>query len=165
MTFKRAVEKTPQIAQAFCSGLRALTKADRSHITAKSTITGSVNLDNSLQQAYPDAPRWDYGVGVQVKSGIDKAVWIEIHPATSHEVDLIIRKYNWLQTWLMKHAWDLKKMSDQFVWIASGKSDIPATSPARKKLGNKGIDFKGGHFIIENLTKSHPKHRGNSRAT
>lgn len=147
MTFRKAVERA-EIAHAFCEGLRALTKACKDHITVESRITGSVHLDEALARSHPNDPRWDYGVGVEVNQGKDKAVWIEIHPATSREVALVIRKFDWLQAWLKDDARDLKKMSGPFVWIASGKSDIPATSPDRKRLAMKGIQFAGGHFSV-----------------
>jgi hypothetical protein len=63
--FKKAVEETPDIKAAFCSGLQALRRSDRQHVSAQDTnrLAGSVDIDTTVKDQYPNDSRWDYAIG------------------------------------------------------------------------------------------------------
>ena len=65
VTFKKAVEDTPNLNHGWCAGLRALSRADKDHVTAEDPdrLTGSVNVDAMLKEGRPEEPRWDYAIG------------------------------------------------------------------------------------------------------
>ena len=156
MTFQQAVENTANIATAYRTGLRALRRTDRRHITAEDTgrISGSVDLESALQALLPNAPRWDYGVGHRPTNGRGEMVyWIEIHPANSGEIKAVLAKLNWLKNWLQTHARDLHGMKAAFVWVSSGKTTLSPTAPQRKKMALVGLQQKGHHFRIPNEAK------------
>ncbi len=152
MRFKEAVESTPGLEQAYQPGLQAIKRGDHCHISCHDSrmVTGSVDLDSALATTRPNDPRWDYGVGVASRTRSETIVWIEIHPADSHHVDEVLRKYNWLKDWL-RSAPRLKTMSGKCLecfWIASGPVALQRHSPQLRKLKGQGLRFAGGHLQI-----------------
>jgi hypothetical protein len=145
MYFQDAVESTPALQGAFRSGLQALKKLDRRRIRCRNpaTLRGSVNLDQALQESHPNEPRWDYGIGVRDSQTIDRLIWIEVHPASSHHIQEVLAKHHWLKDWLSRSSPLLNGMGGMFVWIASGRVAIPPDSPQRKRIAQKGIRFAG----------------------
>jgi hypothetical protein len=63
-------------------------------------FVGSLDMDAACRANEPNAPRWDYGLGMRMPSARREiAVWIESHPASStREVDVMLRKLRWLKT-------------------------------------------------------------------
>jgi hypothetical protein len=149
MTFRRVVEATPEIADAYRPGLQALRAVDRARVAAQRprALRGSVDLDGALAVAYPDANRWDYGIGVQQVAG-EKVYWTEVHPARDGEIDVMRQKLDWLKRWLQNSAEPLDDLPREFVWIASGGVAITQSSPRLRGLAAQGLVFKGGHFRI-----------------
>ncbi|HKI19271.1 MAG TPA: hypothetical protein VKA15_15400 [Isosphaeraceae bacterium] len=145
MKFKDAVVETKGLTHAYPPGLRSLREVDRKRIKCKNprSLRGSVDLDEALKDANPDDPRWDYGIGVEVNGGTDRAIWIEIHPASHHHINEVLKKHRWLKGWLTSSAPLLNQMDAEFVWIASGKVSIPPNSPLRRKIDAQGIRFAG----------------------
>ena len=142
--FKTAVQRTSVIRTAYRPGIQALRESDRARITCKlpRKLAGSIDLDTALASSHPDAHRWDYGIGIREQTS-DVVVWVEVHPATSGDVDDVCRKHTWLRQWLQTSAPMLDCMRGRYVWIASGRISIPANSPQRRKLALKGITFEG----------------------
>lgn len=72
MTFKQAVEDSPELEGAWCAGLQALRRADRKHVDAQDTerLTGSIDLDSALRSKseHANEPVWDYGIGHQPRN-------------------------------------------------------------------------------------------------
>lgn len=137
--FKVAVEATPDISFAYKSGLQALRRSDAGKVTTSVTrkIDGSVNIDETLQTAYPNANRWDYAIGYD-----SKVCFVEVHPAFTSEIDTMLKKLAWLKGWLKDKAPKLNevsKMKPAFVWIQSGKCAILPTSRQAKKLAQTGM--------------------------
>jgi hypothetical protein len=143
MGFRDAVTSTPGLEHAYRPGLQALRTADHDHVSCRNTrtLTGSVDLDNTLASLLPDDARWDYGVGLKPASKEEKVIWIEVHPASSSHVDGVLRKLEWLKTWLRTQAPQLKAFPPQFFWIASGSVALPATSQQRRKVASTGLRF------------------------
>lgn len=92
-------------------------------------VLGSVYLEECLPEA-----RWDYGIGIQRPNATEIAVWVEVHPAKTSEVNTVIEKLRWLKLWLQGHAALLSQMTppDGFYWIAtSGVHILPGSQQAR----------------------------------
>jgi len=143
MGFKQAVESTRGLEQAYRPGLQAILNRDHSRISCHDarTVTGSVNLDSAFATTLSNQPVWDYGVGLKPPSQLEKAVWIEVHPASSHHVADVLAKLAWLKAWLQTHAPQLNAFPREFVWVASGSVALPATSQQRRKVASVGLRF------------------------
>lgn len=149
MTFRAAVEATPEIAGAFRVGLRAVRAVDREKLSVQRprALRGSIDLDGALADTYHDAHRWDYGIGV-AQGRKDKVFWTEVHPARDSEIGVILNKLNWLRDWLRDSGMALNGLPREFIWIATGAIAITPRSPGLRKLATNGLVFKGGHFKI-----------------
>lgn len=155
MSFRKAVRDTPDIAEAFCEGLRALRKADRQHVSAEDPkrLRGSVDVDRAVKDKYANASRWDYAVGHQVSNqGREMVYWIEIHPAKDAEVKVVISKLEWLKHWLREKAPELNVMYREFIWLSSGRTSFTLSSPQQKRLALLGLQHKGRVFQIPSET-------------
>ena len=71
-------------------------------------------------------------------------MWVEVHTATTREVSAVIRKLEWLRTWLRTEAEHLNRLTDDvgqdsFVWIATNGDHIPRNSPQFRRLQRTAI--------------------------
>lgn len=150
MTFKEAVEAAPSpVNSAYCQGKQALENKHRRLVTCADSrrLTGSIFLDSALAQesGYANKPRWDYGLGYKPKNGRERAIWVEVHSATTKQVSAVLNKLQWLRDWLNSEAEQLKKMTFlakddiRFVWIASSSVKILKHSPQARRLSQSGI--------------------------
>ena len=150
MSFKQAVESSRGLEQAYRPGLQAIRSKDHSRVSCPNphVVTGSVNLDSALARTLPSEPVWDYGGGLKPQGQREKAVWIEVHPASSHHVDEVLAKLQWLKAWLRAHAPQLNAFPREFMWISSGAVALPATGRQRRKIAAQGLRFAGGHLVL-----------------
>ena len=150
-SFKRAVLETPEVASSMRNGLQALTGVDRKRIayTNSRIIVGSISFDDALASKYPNAPLWDYGVGLSRPRGSDQIKWIEVHSAASTHVNELLKKLQWLRTWLRESAGKLDALPREFVWIASGKVHLQQGSPQIRKIAQAGLRFVGTKLILD----------------
>ena len=137
--FQKAVEGTPDISTAYRSGLQALKRSDRSAFDLADTrlLDGSVDIDTTVQEKYPNENRWDYAIGY---SG--KVCYVEVHPAYTSEVSVVENKLRWLKIWLKENAPLLDaipKATPAFVWAQTGKGAILPRSSQARKLATMGI--------------------------
>lgn len=145
MTFREALQAAG-LEQAYCNGLQALRAPERAAIECREprTLTGSVNLDDTMRERYPTENRWDYGVGLQ-QNGQEVVVWIEVHPASTGEVQTVIQKLEWLKAWLRKQAPELKKRTrpaNGYIWIATRSGvRISRNTPQARRLAQAGLAF------------------------
>lgn len=132
------VESIPMIAEAFQDGLKAIEKKDSSKIKASDTrkLSGSVYLDEKLKGDYPHDARWDYIIGYD-----EKVYFAEVHPANTSNVDEVIKKKNWLASWLNAYAKVLKDnmVTTSYHWLASGKIAILKNSPQYRRLAKNKL--------------------------
>lgn len=162
MTFQEAVETAPEpVRNALRSGKRALKGGHRSCVEASdaSRFAGSIDLDNSVgsMKEHRNSPRWDYGIGFREANGREAAVWIEVHPASTSDVDQVLTKLNWLKQWLQEEALELWRMSWRsnkrqraFYWIAtSSKVAIPKNSRYARQLYQAGLDLPRRTIVLE----------------
>jgi hypothetical protein len=150
MRFREAVEAVPELETFFKKGLHALTEADRNriHCSKPRNLAGSINVDVALREALPHDPRWDYGIGYRTRTSRERAIWVEVHPASSQSINDILTKLNWLQQWLSNKATDLREITDRFIWISSGKVALTPGSPQRKRIAAAGIEFVGRKLVL-----------------
>jgi len=135
--YKKAVEATLDITNCYQPGLLAL-GANSTKVNPVNTrlLNGSVDIDSCTATNYPNANRWDYSFGYN-----DKAYFIEVHPANTSEVDVVIKKLEWLKTWLTNNAPRLNslKADSPYYWVQSGKGAILPNSKQARKVAQAGI--------------------------
>lgn len=151
MNFNEAVGDCAALSGHLRKGLQALKAADRERITCKTPrlLAGSVDVDTALSAALPQANRWDYAIGVKLQAEADAVIWIEVHPASSTgEVEVVLRKMQWLKEWSQSQAWGLHRLTREYVWVATGSVVLSANGPQRRRLAQAGIRFVGTHYEL-----------------
>ena len=127
-----AQNPTP-IAKCVKNGLQALEGNHSRLIIPQNSrlLKESVFLDQCL----PDG-RWDYLINYD-----DQISAVEVHPASTAEVNRMIEKVKWLKSLLnqMPAVKNSLRKNKEFVWIASGNIKITATSPQARRLASSGI--------------------------
>lgn len=135
--FKDAVTNTPDISKGYKVGLTALGKYS-SKVTVSNTVKveGSVDIDSTTVALYPRENRWDYMIGFN-----GKVIFVEVHSATTSEVDVVLKKLDWLKNWLNSKAPDLVKLRapEPYFWVQSKNFQILKHSPQYRRAVQKGI--------------------------
>lgn len=134
-SFKAAVAMTPAIAHAHQPGIQALVPADKKRLLVAETATGSVALDEALRDRFPNANRWDYGIGLPAGKA-EQVLWLEVHHAASGETEHVLRKLRWLKGWLRDEAPELDRMPAKFIWLLSNVEN-PNDRRRRQQLAEK----------------------------
>ncbi len=137
ISFKKAVEATPEISHCYQPGLKALgSSSAKVQPGDTQSCDGSVELDVCVRETYPNDNRWDYIVSYK-----KKVYFIEVHPAQTSEVGCMLSKLQWLKKWLSNKAplINERKAAKPFYWITSGKVNILKTSNQYKKAAQAGI--------------------------
>ena len=153
MTFKQAVEQTPNLENAWRVGLQALRAEDKPHIKPEDTrrLRGSADIDSALLMEQPSANRWDFAIAYQHSNRQDEYVyWVELHTASDSEVKVVIKKAQWLLDWLKGRAQELNAFERELVWVSSGATSFSLTSTQRKQMAEVGLQYKGSHLRIPN---------------
>jgi hypothetical protein len=157
VTFKRAVNATPHLQNAWMPGLGALRAQDRPHIIAEDTrlLKGSVDVDGALQQHQPDAHRWDFAIAYRHSNRQQDCVyWVEMRTAIDKEVKVVLDKLHWLRTWLATDGRLLRQFERDFVWVSSGATSFTYTAPKIKQLAQQGLRYQGRVLRIPSLRLS-----------
>lgn len=139
MTFKQAVESTPDVANGFRVGLTALgIYSSKVSVAVTNALQGSIDIDALTTVNYPNSNRWDYAFAYK-----GEAFFIEVHSANSSEVRTVLRKLQWLKDWLHASAPNINKMRAKkippFYWIQSKGFAIPKTSPQYRAAEGAGL--------------------------
>ena len=151
--FRKAVEETPNLAASFRAGLRALRAQDRPHIQAEDTrrLTGSVDVDTSLQKVEPNANRWDFAIGYKhTNQDAEVLYWVELHTASDAEVKVVIKKASWLLSWLAADGKKLAAFQREIIWVSSGVTSFTLTDPHIKLMAQAGLRHVGSRLRIRN---------------
>ncbi len=138
MSFAEAVRRTNDIAQCLKAGLQALgTNSKKISVPKNQTrnLEGSVDLDNCVKNKYPNDQRWDYVFGYR-----SRVYYVEIHPAGTSEVGVVIAKLNWLKQW-RKQALAFESLGNKssYHWISSNGIKITKNSKYSRRLAAAGI--------------------------
>lgn len=137
-SFRKAVEATPDISKEFNQGIQALGSYSELVIPAYTRyLEGSVDIDSATKSIYPTEPRWDYAIAY---SG--EVYFIEVHPAISSEVAIVIKKLEWLKNWLKNKAPEIEKLrkkENAYYWIQSKSFSIPKNSRQYRIAKKNGL--------------------------
>lgn len=136
-SFAAAVKSTLAINTAYQPGIQALEPTDKKRLAAADRATGSVALDEAVKDRYPNAHRWDYGIGLPTAGKSERVLWLEVHHAASGETDRVIKKLQWLKEWLRSEAPDLNRMPATFLWLLSNVESNPNDRRKRQQLAEK----------------------------
>lgn len=140
MVFRDALEATPQIRECYRNGLQALGAYSIKINPGNARLChGSVDLDSCVESLYPNDNRWDY-----ILSYSNRVYYVEVHPANTSEIDIVIAKLNWLKDWLRQHAPGISNMvqgSPAYHWLTSNGVHILPTSLQARRLAASGIPF------------------------
>lgn len=139
LTFKEAVEKTPEIANGFRIGLTAFGKHSSKVVVSNTNLLqGSVEIDECTKSLYPNDNRWDYAFAYN-----SEVYFIEVHSANSTEVKVVIKKFQWLKDWLNEKASEINRMKAKsrtpYYWVQSKNFQIPQGSPQYRAAIRAGL--------------------------
>jgi len=134
--FDQAVLDAEWIASV--RGLGAIKKSEgkkRVSVAQEIALLGSADIDGACRDVHPQANRWDYLVGVE-RSGEPVVHYVEVHSAETSEVSVLEKKLAWLRgEYLGRAAQEkLKTLTSEFHWVASGRVNIPKTTPQYRYL-------------------------------
>lgn len=142
----------------FKKGLGALKGADKGYVDVPDTslLSGSVALDEAAKPQYPLSNRWDYAIEYD-----GYTFFLEIHPASTSEIDCIINKVKFVKEWLQGVCKDFLSLPNKdtgrrcFYWISSGGTDLRVTPGSRqaKKLALYNIKPVGQRWKYSKLFK------------
>ncbi len=102
-----------------------------------------MDIDSAVKDFYPEENRWDYAIGYD-----DKVCFVEVHPASTSEVETMLKKLSWLKQWLKNKAPKLssiKKTQEPYIWLSTKSMGILKTSSQFKKLSASGIKLTSTH--------------------
>jgi hypothetical protein len=137
MSFSQAVASTPHIRECFQNGLAAFGgDSSKIHLLQTRACDGSVNLDHCLAARYPSDSRWDYCFAYN-----SEVYFVEVHPAQTSEVNAVIKKLQWLKSWLQNNAPEIDRMKakNPFYWIQTSGFNITKTSPQYRRAREAGL--------------------------
>lgn len=126
--------------------------------TSAATFTASVDMDLAFLASEPQSPRWDYGIGIAEAGNIEKAFWLEPHPASSTgEVQRMLAKLDWLKEKLaLPQFSDLRQLTQRasaagnpvYIWLHSGANRILPNSREARLLASKGLSLPRRHITL-----------------
>lgn len=139
LTFKEAVEATPDVASGYQEGINAFDKyANKIIVPDPDKIDGSLDIDETTSKLYPNDNRWDYALCYD-----SEVFYIEVHSAITSEVSRMIKKLQWLKIWLETKAPEINKLTTKtkrpFYWVQSSNSNIPKHMPQYKTVVQNNI--------------------------
>ena len=129
------------LSKEYAGGIAAVKYEHRAKIRVKDTrcLQGSLDIDKACQKSEPGAFRWDYLVVVKKSNSLNLAL-IEVHGAAkSSEVDVVIKKKEWILQWLGKTKLD--EFKKNLFWLSTGSVRITAPSKYARRLALSGIPF------------------------
>jgi hypothetical protein len=138
ITFRKAVEGTPDVATGYKAGLIAL-GAYSAKVSVSNTklLQGSIDIDMLTTARYPNDNRWDYAFAYN-----GEVFFIEVHSANSSQVSIVLKKLQWLKDWLHHKAPEINKIKAKdapFYWIQSKGFAIPKNSPQYRAAQIAGL--------------------------
>jgi ligand-binding sensor domain-containing protein len=129
------------------TGLQALA-AHSTRVKARNgtRVVKSIDLDNALKSSHPNSPRWDYGISI-TRGPLAHVAWVEVHTATSKEVDSVIRKLRWLHEWLNSKKHECVSPSVSYHWVATD-AGVHIDTARRRKLVGVGLKMPSAQIQL-----------------
>lgn len=143
MNFKKVIEGC-EIFDLH-TGLKALVNHGKK-LKIKVKISGSIHIDKDLEKQHPNHPRWDYLVGVDDSKTI--SLFIEVHPAHTSEVKVVINKFSWLKRVVAEICPELLK-DVHYIWIFTDKDNVLRNSSQYRLLTQSGIKGPFKHYTYK----------------
>jgi hypothetical protein len=114
---------------------------DRSLIarSERPKIGDSLNLDEALREAFPNANRWDYVFSVPPAR---KLIALEPHSARDSQVSVLIAKKRHAATQLRQHLRPEYRVSE-WLWVSHGRTSFTHMERAARRLAQEGIRYLG----------------------
>jgi hypothetical protein len=141
--FTKAITNTSPLNNCLKPELFALkNNANKIKIETKCKCTGSVDIDNCLQESLPNDSRWDYIFGIYFERGKETFYYVEIHRGEIDQVDKVINKFNWLLAWIYKHSPESLALyldESEYYWITTGGNHIPSNTIEARQLAQSGL--------------------------
>jgi hypothetical protein len=142
-------------------GLDAIKKEHRKHFLSNGSNKlldfRSLEVDVAfLKRGLPadkNANRWDYVVW----SAKNKfACFVEPHSASTGEVDVVLRKFAWLNAKLTSEEFRgcFLGYQKQFIWAFSASNRISPNSPQRRNLAKSSLVILGQNEVIDLASKT-----------
>lgn len=137
---KVAIEGTNDVKGHFKEGIQAVEGRYRNKFVVPDPrkLTGSLDIDSATKEKYIDENRWDYAIEYD-----SETFFVEIHSASTSDVDDVIQKLNWLKKWLNEQAPKINALQPKnkkaFYWLFTNRFAILPTSKQYKKLSLQGI--------------------------
>ena len=145
MSLEAAANLTSVIAGQSKPGLQAL-GANSRFISLADTrkCTRSLDIDVALATTKPHDSRWDYIIEYN-----NYLYFVEVHPASTSEVERILKKLDWLKEWLLTVPTinTLPKGAIPFRWAVTGKYAILSGSSQARKLAQAGLKVEKPVFL------------------
>lgn len=139
LTFKEAIEATPDVLTGYRVGLKALGDyAKKIEVENTRQLNGSVDIDDCTTHKYPNDNRWDYALAYN-----EEVYFVEVHTANTDQVSVVIKKLQWLKDWLNGQAPEINKLKAgrPFIWIPSGKNRILKSSSEARRISQAKIEL------------------------
>lgn len=140
ITFKAAVEKTPEVCNCYSTGKQAIAASDQNKCELKEPrkCGGSLFIDKCLhdQSLYDNNNRWDYAIDYN-----GEVYFMEVHSANTSEVSTVLKKLQWLKNWLIEKAPEINRLraSAPFYWVQSNGYHILPNSSQERVVIQKGL--------------------------
>jgi hypothetical protein len=157
VTFKEAVNQTPNLETAWQPGLQALRAEDKPHIIAEDTrrLRGSADVDTALLSREPQANRWDFAIGYQhTNRKVEFIYWVETHTGSDDQIKVVLKKLDWLKNWLRTDGHQLARFDRDITWVSSGHTLFTKGSSQVKTLAQKGLIYSGAKLRIPDRRRS-----------
>jgi len=139
-SFKEAVKNTSDVSCCYMEGKKAILNSERNKVELADDTRcgGSLFIDKCLadQKKYPNDNRWDYAIDY-----CGEVYFVEVHTASDGEVSNVIKKLEWLKSWLQNSASEINllKASAPYFWIQSNGYHISKNSTWERRAIQKGI--------------------------
>ena len=133
LTFEEAVKATPDVSTGYREGIEAFGEYKaKIKVPDSKKINGSLDIDAMTVKLYPDSNRWDYAICYD-----GEVFYIEVHSAITSEVSKMIKKLQWLKSWLATKAPEINKLTAKtrqpYYWVQSSGCNIPKRMPQYKR--------------------------------
>jgi hypothetical protein len=138
---RNALRPESALLPAVVDGLGAFSPRHRAlvAISERTKIGDSLDLDEALRRAFPNANRWDYVFSVP-RSG--KLIALEPHTARDAEISVLVAKKRHAMEQLRRNLRPQHAVSE-WLWVSQGRTSFSSMERATRRLAQAGIKYLG----------------------